>query len=102
MCRYMEAASRPPLELLPDLPVEEPLDVAAVPREPLPASSPDGAAPAAGPAAGSRDPEQPGLNFVDPEMFLAAGQQPSAVSVAAAAPVAAGATAPVKDGEVHE
>ena len=92
----MEAASRPPLELLPDLPVEEPLDVAAVPRERLPASSPDGAAPAAGPAAGSRDPEQTGLNFVDPEMFLAAGQQPSAV------PVAAAASAPVKDGEVHE
>jgi hypothetical protein len=88
----MEAASRPPLELLPDLPVEEPLDVAAVPREPLPASSPDGAAP----AAGSRDPEQTGLNFVDPEMFLAAGQQPSAV------PVAAAASAPVKDDEVHE
>ena len=92
----MEAASRPPLELLPDLPVEEPLDVAAVPREPLPASSPEGAAPAAGPAAGSRDPEQTGLNFVDPEMFLAAGQEPSAV------PVAAAASAPVKDEEVHE
>ena len=75
----MEAASRPPLELLPDLPVEEPLDNAATPREPpvLPAAAAGASAKASAPAA--RDPEQTGLNFVDPEMFLAPGQESSAV-----------------------
>jgi hypothetical protein len=92
----MEAASRPPSEPLPDLPVEEPLDTAAAPRPlPPPASPPGGGpTPAAGPATGSQDPGQSGLNFVDPEMFLAAGQQPSAVPV--------GSSAPVKDRELHE
>jgi hypothetical protein len=81
----MEAASRPSLELLPDLPVEEPLDNAATRREP---PAPPGAAAAetaAKPAPAARDPEQTGLNFVDPEMFLAPGQEPSAIPVAAAA-----------------
>src|SRR5579863_8744702 len=75
----MEAASRPPLELLPDLPVEEPLDNAATPREPpvLPAAAAGASAKSSAPAA--RDPEQTGLNFVDPEMFLAPGQESSAV-----------------------
>ncbi|HSY46892.1 MAG TPA: hypothetical protein VK800_12635 [Steroidobacteraceae bacterium] len=75
----MEAASRPPLELLPDLPVEEPLDNAATPREPpvLPAAATGASAKSSAPAA--RDPEQTGLNFVDPEMFLAPGQESSAV-----------------------
>ena len=75
----MEAASRPPLELLPDLPVEEPLDNAATPREPpvLPAAAAGASAKSSAPAA--RDPEQTGLNFVDPEMFLAPGQDSSAV-----------------------
>jgi hypothetical protein len=75
----MEAASRPPLELLPDLPVEEPLDNAATPREPpvLPAAAASASAKSSAPAA--RDPEQTGLNFVDPEMFLAPGQESSAV-----------------------
>ena len=75
----MEAASRPPLELLPDLPVEEPLDNAATPREPpvLPAAAASASAKSSAPAA--RDPEQTGLNFVDPEMFLAPGQDSSAV-----------------------
>jgi len=81
----MEAASRPSLELLPDLPVEEPLDNAATRREP---PAPPGAAAAetsAKPAPAATDPEQTGLNFVDPEMFLAPGQQPPAIPVAAAA-----------------
>src|SRR3984885_7175281 len=76
----MEAASRPPLELLPDLPVEEPLDNAATPREPPVLT-------AAPPAAGAR--EQTGLNFVDPEIFPAPGQQPSAVQASAVAPAKA-------------
>src|SRR3984885_501269 len=75
----MEAASRPPLELLPDLPVEEPADGASARREPP--SAPRTAASAAAPvksAAPSRDPEQTGLNFVDPEMFLGSDEKPSA------------------------
>jgi hypothetical protein len=78
----MEAASRPPLELLPDLPVEEASDVAVAPRE-LPPDRPAVAAvpPSAGAASSGKDPEQTGLNFVDPELFLAAGQKSSAVPV---------------------
>jgi hypothetical protein len=71
----MEAASRPPLELLPDLPVEEPLDAVKAP-----AQAPKAAAAASAPkAAAPKDPEQTGLNFIDPEMFLAPGQEASAV-----------------------
>jgi hypothetical protein len=78
----MEVASRPPLETLPDLPVEEPLESAKLRAGPTPAA---GAAPAA--AAGAKkpnDPEQTGLNFVDPEMFLAPGQASTAVPVVSA------------------
>ena len=84
----MEAASRPPpLELVPDLPVEEPLGSgAAAPRESVAGGS---AAPAR--AASSHETEQTGLNFVDPELFLAAGQKPTTV------PVAAATSAAVKD-----
>src|SRR5580700_4775921 len=81
----MEAASRPPLELLPDLPVEEPLDNAATPREPPVLTAAAAAASAKPSAPAARDPEQTGLNFVDPEMFLAPGQQPSAVQASAVA-----------------
>jgi hypothetical protein len=74
----MEAASRPPLELLPDPPAE-PTDVAAARKEP---SSPSlAAAPAKAPVTAPKDPSQTGLNFVDPEMFLAPGEQASAVPV---------------------
>ncbi len=82
MCLYMDAASRPKMEPFSDLPVEEPLDAATARREPpgaLPA--PPVVQGAGAPAATSKDPEQSGLNFVDPEMFLAAGQQLTAVPV---------------------
>jgi hypothetical protein len=85
----MEAASRPPLEPLADLPVEEPLDAAAAPKGPQAAAAAPVAAQAApaAPAAGttSKSPEQTGLNFVDPEMFLATGVLPTAVAVTPAA-----------------
>jgi hypothetical protein len=77
----MEAASRPPPEGLPDLPLEEPPDPAKV-RSASPAA---GVAPGAAEAAKPKDPEQTGLNFVDPEMFLAPGQAASAVPVVNAA-----------------
>jgi hypothetical protein len=86
----MEAASRPPLELLPDLPVEEPVDGASARKEPP--STPRAAASTAAPvksAAPSRDPEQTGLNFVDPEMFLSADEKPAATQAVAAPPPAA-------------
>jgi hypothetical protein len=79
----MEAASRPPLELLHDLPVEEPLDMPAAPPAPPPAAVARGAVPA--PGAAPANTGQTGLNFLDPELFLAAGQTPTAVPVAAAA-----------------
>ncbi|MBV8145514.1 MAG: hypothetical protein JO184_10950 [Gammaproteobacteria bacterium] len=71
----MEAASRPPLEALPDLPVEEPLE-----------SGKSRAAPASGAANAEKgkDPAATGLNFIDPEMFLAPGQASSAVPVVSA------------------
>jgi hypothetical protein len=71
----MDAASRPSLELLPDLPVEAPLDSAIAPQRPptLGAAGSAGmslAASAAAPKA-SKDPEQTDLHFIDPELFLA-------------------------------
>jgi hypothetical protein len=83
----MEAASRPPLELLPDLPVEEPVDGASARREPpsTPRAAASGTAPVKS-AAPSRDPEQTGLNFVDPEMFLGPDEKPSAVQAVSAPP----------------
>jgi hypothetical protein len=79
----MEAASRPTLEPLSDLPVEEPPDAAKLrPESPANAGAPPVLQPPSAPESPPRDPEQTGLNFVDPELFLAAGQQPSAVPVA--------------------
>src|ERR1700730_17726572 len=72
----MEAASRPSLELLPDLPLEEPLDATAPPREP-PTLAP--ATPAAAP---TKDLEQTDLHFIDPEMFLAPDDPSRAVPIA--------------------
>jgi len=74
----MEAASRPPLEALPDLPAEEPLDPA---KARAGASAAPAAAPPAAEAGKSKDLEQTDLNFVDPEIFLAAGEAPSAKPV---------------------
>jgi len=82
----MEAASRPPPVTLPDLPVEAPLD-SAQSRSAAGAASGSPATAAAEPAK-PKDPEQTGLNFVDPEMFLGPGRLATAVPVAtAAAPV---------------
>jgi hypothetical protein len=75
----MEAASRPPLEPLPDLPVEEPVDAA---RSAASSAKPSSAPPAsAGSPTQSKDPEQTGLNFIDPDMFLSPGQAPATVPV---------------------
>jgi hypothetical protein len=75
----MEAASRPPLEALPDLPVEQSLDSDKSRSDPGAAPRASAAAPKA--AARPRDPEQTGLNFIDPEMFLAPGQASTAIPV---------------------
>src|SRR5215469_18555462 len=84
----MEAASPKPLEPLPDLPVEEPLDVpkpraeAAAPAAPAaPAASGGDEPPPAAAVATPEDSSPTDLNFIDPEMFLAPGQQPTAVPV---------------------
>jgi hypothetical protein len=75
----MEVASRPPLEALHELPVEEPLESAKPRAEPAAASA---TSPGAPPEPGKpKDPEQTGLNFVDPEMFLAPGQASTAIPV---------------------
>jgi hypothetical protein len=95
----MEAASRPPLEVLPELPVEEPLDSAKVRADP-PAASPP--VPAAAGAAQPEDPDPTGLNFIDPEMFLAPGQAASAVPVVNAAEQAAKAPEPSPELELLE
>jgi hypothetical protein len=79
----MESAS-PPLELLPDLPVEEPLDPAPLIPAPRAAAAPD----AGKSTSPSQDPERTSLNFVDPEMFLAPGQE-TAIVAADPAPAAA-------------
>src|SRR6266403_1869963 len=86
----MEAASRPSLELLPDLPLEEPLDATASPRQPptlVPAARVP--APATAAAAPVKDPAQTDLHFIDPELFLAPDDPSGAVPTAppAAAPV---------------
>jgi hypothetical protein len=86
----MEAASRPSLELLPDLPLEEPLDATASPREPptlVPAARVP--APATAAAAPAKDPAQTDLHFIDPEVFLAPDDPSRAVPIAppAAAPL---------------
>ena len=86
----MEAASRPSLELLPDLPLEEPLDAPAPPREPPTlVSAARVPAPAMAAAAPVKDPEQTDLHFIDPELFLA--DDPSG-----AVPMAPPAAAPVQ------
>ena len=82
----MEAASRPPLEALPELALEEPLDTAKARAE---ASAASGAKPAGAEASNPTDLEPTGLNFVDPEMFLSPGQAASAKPVGNAAEQAA-------------
>ncbi len=75
----MEAASRPPLEALPVLPVEDPLESDKPRKESGGAKHPSAAAPAE--PGKPTDPEQTGLNFIDPEMFLAPGQASTAIPV---------------------
>jgi hypothetical protein len=95
----MEAASRPPLEALPDLPAEEPVDPAKV-RAKAPAAP--ATVPAAAEAAQPKDPDQTDLHFVDPEMFLADGQAASAVPVVNAAAEATKAPEPVLELELED
>src|SRR5262252_9033355 len=95
----MEAASRPPPEALPDLPVEEPLDPAKA-RAGAPAAPV--VAPAEAEAAKSKDLEQTDLNFVDPEIFLAAGQAASAKPVMDLAEQAAKAPEPPLELELED
>jgi hypothetical protein len=91
----MEAASRPPLEPLPDLPIEAPLDTARAASKPAAPSA--ATSPVAG-AAADKDTGQTGLNFVDPELFLAPGNEPANIPVVNAAPT----TEAVKPAETHE
>jgi hypothetical protein len=79
----MEAASRPSLELLVDLPLEEPLDATVPPREPPTlVAAPRVAAPATAAATPAKDLEQTDLNFIDPEMLLAAADPSGTVPIA--------------------
>ena len=95
----MEAASRPPLEALPELPVEEPLDPAKG-RARAPAAA--GVVPPAAEAAQPEDPDPTGLNFVDPQMFLAPGQATSAVPVVNAAAETENAPEPTLELELED
>ena len=63
MSMSMEAASSPPLELLEDLPVEQPVEAAAVP------AAPEKPAAASSPAA-PKDPSQTGITLLPPEALV--------------------------------
>src|SRR5438270_708583 len=89
----MEPAPRPPLELLAELPVEEPLDAGVPPREPHAAAAGAPAAPtSAGALEPSEDAEEADLNFTDPELFLAP-DDPAAAAPTVPAPRAPAAPA---------
>jgi len=88
----MEAASRPSLELLPDLPVEEPLDAAA-PRSSPPAAPGSAAVapatpatPAVAGATSPKDPAQTGITFLDPAALVLEGAAAGATPPAPAEP----------------
>src|SRR5205823_4665564 len=88
----MEPAPRPPLELLAELPVEEPLDADVPPREPPAVAAGAPAAPtSAGAVEPSEDADEADLNFSDPELFLAPGD-PAGAAPARRGPVAKTAT----------
>jgi hypothetical protein len=90
----MEAAS-PPLELLPDLPVEEPLDPAMPARAAPAAASPAATSAQRTATASIADGERGDLDFLDPEMFL----DPGPDDLVTAPPAAPPATArPAHDG----
>lgn len=91
----MEAASRSPLEPLPDLPVEEPLNAAAQRAQPQTPAAPAAAIPptvnAAPDAAPPKDPAQTGITFLDPAMLVldpGTALPQSAPEVAATPPMA--------------
>jgi hypothetical protein len=81
----MEAASRPSLEPLPDLPVEAPLEAPARAKD---AAAVTAAADSAGKAAPAKDAEQTGITFLDPASLVLDTAEPPAGSapVLAAAP----------------
>src|SRR5580765_1897795 len=87
----MEAASRSPLEPLPDLPVEEPLDAAVQRAKAPPAAAPAPLPDAAGAtgAAPPKDPAQTGITLIDAAMLVLepGSTVMPAPPVAAAAPV---------------
>jgi hypothetical protein len=79
----MEAASRP-LELLPDLPVEEAPGAAhGSPAVPKPAAASLATSPSAPPA---KDPSQTGITLLDPEALLLEGAEAASAAVAPVAP----------------
>ncbi|HEY6823012.1 MAG TPA: hypothetical protein VI195_01120 [Steroidobacteraceae bacterium] len=75
--------------------MEEPQESARSRSEPAAAAHPAAAAPPE--AAKPRDPEQTGLNFIDPEMFLAQGQASTAVPVVNATEQSAKAPEPTTE-----
>ena len=88
----MEAASRP-LELLPDLPVEEAPGAA---HGSTPVSKPAAASLATSPSAPpARDPSQTGITLLDPEALLLEGAETGSAAVAPVAP----APSPAADSE---
>ena len=99
ICPRMEAASRPPLELLPDLPVEEPLDPA---RRTAPLAAPPVLPAASASGADPKDPVQTSIQFLDPAALLLATAEVPALSTppradpAPAAPAATPANAAPK------
>jgi hypothetical protein len=86
----MEAASRPPLELLPDLPLEAP---GVAPGSPAVVAPP--AAPIAAPAAAipAKDPSQTGITLLDPSALVLEGAEPEPVPVAPVTPATPAADA---------
>jgi hypothetical protein len=86
----MEAASRPPLELLPDLPVEEPLDSA---RRSAPPVAPPVLPAAPAPGTESKDPVQTSIQFLDPAALLLATAE---IPALAAAPLPKADAAPAE------
>src|SRR5450432_167198 len=83
----MEAASRPSLEPLPDLPVEAPLDTPAAPAKAAAAVS--APAVAVGESAPAKQTEQTGITFLDPASLVLDTAEVPALSppvLAAAAP----------------
>jgi hypothetical protein len=83
----MEAASRPSLELLPDLPLEQPLEQATQRQAPPAAASPAPPPVPANPgAAPPKDPAQTGITFLDPAALVLEGAAPAEPALSGPAP----------------